>query len=375
MKFSDWRKKRVFALSGSSEQTILAEISRLKGAASPTLKIISATEGPPDQELTIQRLLASVQNLRGTVSVTLPLYYFQTVTLSIPIIPEEAVSKALPYHLAKNLDKPLQDFIFDWQITRRHADHLEITAYLFPAEVYRTLRQELARKQLELKYLEPDVFAAFAYLEATGRLPEDQTILCSLIWPGSSSHAIYEQGQLKLVRSVPLSQPEVSFAARGETPAAAPPEVSPGGGGEGMGGPTGDESFLATDDSSILDDFALSAVNRVEFAQGVSNLSSENDQHGAFPASGGPLGRAADWPEYINSLGLEIIRSRDFYGLILKGSGLSHLFVGGGEEFLTELGEVTKSAMNLEPEELLVGPPSPGLHTPLIAICLGTGIR
>jgi len=84
---------------------------------------------------------------------------------------------------------------------------------------------------------------------------------------------------------------------------------------------------------------------------------------------------ASDWPEYVSSLGLEIIRTKDFYGLILKGSNISHLFIGGGEEFLAELDGVTRPAMGVAPEELSLRKWSRDLPSPLEAICIGTGSR
>ncbi|MDF1578200.1 MAG: hypothetical protein P1P81_07135 [Desulfobulbales bacterium] len=388
------RKKRCFAIAGTLERTILAEIGRGVSAAEPALHLLAATEGAPDQEITIHRLLSALPDLRGTVAVALPLCFFEILTLALPVMPEEAVGKALPYHLAKALAKPLPDFIYDWQLNRRNRDSLEITAFLFPTATFNILRNELARKQLELKYLEPDVFAAFAYLALTGRLPADQATLCSLIWSGATSHAIYEHGRLKLARSVSITQPAAAFTAgpdqetpMGET--AAPADLAggplPSGmdletpGRETVGEEAGpDEDIFAddADDLAILADFSMSLrEHEAASAPPAPDFSTPPESRNEEADSSSRPNPSAAWPEYINSLGLEIIRTTDFYGRILKGSSIDHFFVGGGEEFLQELGSVTKPSMNLEPEELGIRKQLRDLPSLLEAICIGTGVR
>jgi hypothetical protein len=374
----NFRKTRSFAIAGTLARTVLAEIRRETSGAEPALHLLAATEGAPDQQVTINRLLSALPDMRGTVSVALPLHFFETVTVSMPAIPEEAIGKALPYHLAKTMAKPLQEFIYDWQLNRRTKDSLEITAYLFPIATFNILRNELSRKQLELKYLEPDVFAAFAYLDLTGRLPADQTTLCSLVWPGATSHAIYENGQLKLVRSVPIIQPATPFSS-GQEGSAAPrgagqPSTSEG---EGKNGRPDDDFFgNDADHTSILANFSLATrmdENATTFpAPDFFAQAGPGDGDGGGASLPAP---AANWPEYINNLGLEIIRTTDFYGRILKGANISHFFLGGGEEFLLELGSVTRPAMNLEPEELTIRRRLRALASPLEAICVGTGAR
>lgn len=371
------RKKRSFALSGTMERTILTEIIRETSTSEPTVQIIATAEGSPDQEVTIHRLLSSLPDVHGVVSVALPLHFFEIVSVSIPVMPEEAIGKALPYHLAKTLAKPLPDFIYDWQLNRRNKDNLEITACLFPAATFNTLRAELAHKQLEIKYLEPDVFAAFAYLDLTGRLPFDQTTLCTLIWPGYSSHAVYEKGKLKMLRSVPCAQPPSPYPAGQEIAGPDGPEESPPAKSEKVSaGPGADIFGRDGDNNSIFADFSLSAVENEVLstspaAEFTAPESAREEEHGQS-ASSLP---AADWHEYINNLGLEIIRTTDFYGLILKGSNIKHFFLGGGDEFNLELNSVTKSAIGLESERLYRHEWSQDMPAPLEAICIGTGAR
>jgi len=357
--------------------TILAE--NAKSSAGGSLRVIAATEGPPDQEITIRRLLSSVPDQRGTVAVTLPLNFFQVITVEIPPMPEEAIRRALPYHLAKTMAQPLPEFIFDWQLTRRHSDRLEVTVYLFPASSFQMLRRELARKQLELKYLEPDVFSAFAYLEMTGKLAENEAILCTLIWPGYSSLAIFKQGRVVLVRSIPLNQPQSLF--QGDLKASDHrPEPKPAERTDSREATVGDRSrqesenteiLLGDSHQGILADFSLSTKEDKDHLVPPGPTSPPQEQ----PAADTLIMTEVSWSDYINNLGLEIIRTRDYYGLILKGSGISQLFVGGGEVFFGELSLVTETAMHLTPLPLQERPGLNDCPAPFEPLCLGAGAR
>ncbi|MBU0482352.1 MAG: hypothetical protein KKG47_14765 [Proteobacteria bacterium] len=380
--FAKIAKKPTFALSGNSELTILAEVISKPGFLEPELKILSSTEGAPGNEVTLHRLLSSVSARKGTVSVALPLYLFKTITVSMPVMLEEAVGKAIPYHLAKALDKPLQDFIYDWQITRRQKDHLEITAYLFPAKVFNTMRSELARKQLELKYLEPDVFAAFSYLTLSGKLSGRETALCSLVWPDHSSHAIYENGQLKLVRSVEGKPPKSPFSLDEEekTLDKPLPEAEPVDSTESA---EADEDPFLVEDDSILSDFLLAprggrapapAPPVFEQIPNADEFSAENDEDN-FSTETFPVEKDHTWPEYINSLGLEMIRTRDYFSSILKGSELNKVFIGGATTFFDNMGEITRSTINAELAPLTEAAGTEECPDLIRAICIGTAAR
>ncbi len=371
------RGKRSFSLTGSAKTTVLAET--VKSTAGGSLRVVATTEGPPDQEITIRRLLSSVPDQRGTVAVTLPLNYFQIITVEIPPMPEEAIRRALPYHLAKTLAQPLPEFIFDWQLTRRHSDRLEVTVYLFPASSYQMLRRELAQKQLELKYLEPDVFSAFAYLEMTGRLTDSKAILCTLIWPGYSSHAIFNQGRVVLVRSIPFNQPQGLFQGGPDTSdnlQGLKTSVQTDFHEATAGDPNrqeGEDSGILFNDphQGILADFSLSTRED----KGLQLQPEPTSPPHKEPAHDISLTAEVSWPDYINNLGLEIIRTRDYYGLILKGSAIDQLFVGGGETFLGELSRVTEATMSMTPRPLQERRVLDGCPAPMETLCLGAGAR
>lgn len=357
--------------------TILAENARSSSGGG--IRTVAATEGSPDQEITIRRLLSSVPDLHGTVAVTLPLNFFQVITVEIPPMPEEAIRRALPYHLAKTLAQPLQEFIFDWQLTRRHSDRLEVTVYLFPAGSFQMLRRELAQKQLELKYLEPDVFSAFAYLEMTGRLEESKAILCTLIWPGYSSHAIFNRGRVVLVRSIPLNQPQGLFQSDLES-SNKQPEPEPSAQNDSHGTTGGGQKRQGSEHTGI----PIGDPHQGILA-GFSLYTKEDKDQPAEPEPTSPppkeptldtlITTEVSWPEYINNLGLEIMRTRDYYGLILKGSAIDRLFVGGGEPFFGELSRVTEETMTMTPLPLQGRRTLNDCPAPLESLCIGAGAR
>jgi hypothetical protein len=180
------------------------------------------------------------------------------------------------------------------------------------------------------------------------------------------------------VRSVPIIQPQTPYPAGPESP----PETGPD---EGVvdqetarGVASYDEDIFVdvADTTSILANFSLSTRedNFSPTTPGTGGITPDGamSEGGGFPSH---ISRAASWPEYINNLGLEIIRTTDFYGLILKGSNINHFFVGGGEDFLLELAKVTRPAIGLEPEKLVLRRGSQDLSSTFEAICIGTGAR
>ena len=67
--------KRYFALTGDSESTMLAEISKGSSGAAQ-LRILAKTDSAITADVTIPRLLAGADNINGLVSMSLPLAFF-----------------------------------------------------------------------------------------------------------------------------------------------------------------------------------------------------------------------------------------------------------------------------------------------------------
>lgn len=178
--FGRFRKKNRYGLIGDAHATYLTTVRRSVGQP-PSLEILAMTDSGLEDEVTLPRLLAATPGIKGEVSLVPPLESFKTLSLSIPRIPDETVGKTLPYHLAKNLDQPLSDYIYDWQIVQHQKDSLLIGVYLYPLETFEKTKKELNRHHLELKFLEPAIFTAFAYLGQEHLLPETDTLMSALI--------------------------------------------------------------------------------------------------------------------------------------------------------------------------------------------------
>jgi hypothetical protein len=360
-----YRRKRHFALTGDSGQTALAEVRRSQTGI-PSLRLLASVEGNIHEEVTIRRLLAAVtESLRGQVSLALPLGFFEIVTASLPAMPDMAVGKALPYHLAKAVDRPLQDFIYDWQITKSLKDKLQVTAYLFPAKTFHDLRRELARRHLETVFFEADVFAAFAYLAREGRLKPAECTLGVLLWPEEVSLAVYEQSNLLLVRTVALHQPRKSHGATGEPERREP--LPPAGAVDEGEAPSGREMLpLASD--SILAGFNLFSPAEEEPGEALR-------QEPVSPLPAEQSSGDSDWSTYLQAVNLEIIRTRDYYASVIKGQPIRKVVIGGGEECWDRLEELAGSSLGIPVQPLIRTNMVPNCPPLLAAIALGTGAR
>ena len=366
--------RKHLALTGDSQGTMLAEV--LKGpSGTAQLHLIAKTDSPITAEVTIPRLLAGVGNLHGRVSMALPLAYFEMITTSIPVIPDGAVGKALPYHLAKALHRPLNEFIYDWQITARFKDRLQVTVYLFPAGMFHKIRREFTRKQIDLSFFEPDVFAAYTFLFQEKMLPPNESSLCVLLWQDSISLAVYEKDKLPLIRTVNVLQPqgEINF----QSPANIALPLS-----DDLPRPADDLLILDQDQphsdeqidtASILADFRV-LPSKEAARPGTESTPSPNTA--ATPSS--PEEAATDiatWADYLHRIPLEILRTRDYYASIQKGTAIRNIFVGGADAFWTELTESSNNLLGTQCKSLTATAGGPDCSPLLHVLALGTGAR
>ncbi|OGQ94089.1 MAG: hypothetical protein A2521_05470 [Deltaproteobacteria bacterium RIFOXYD12_FULL_57_12] len=370
------KKKRYFAIAGDATGALLAEIS--KGPQKqPVISALASAEGVAVIDKTcVHRLLSQVpETLQGQVSLALPLSYFATRNITLPIMPKEAIGLALPYHLAKAIDQPLRDVVYDWQTTQRQKNQQIITAYVFSRSTFEMLRQELAKKQLELTWFESDVSAACALLDRQNRLRDGEAALCLSIWANGISIGVHEDRVLTVVRAVSLKQPGTPYTetiTRDELATAATAPQKP---------PPPDQGYIDDREAeAILLNFdILKQTEKTGGRQSLNLAASPALTMEKLPEHPpGPTAEASPvaWSDYLNQINLEIIRTRDYYASVVKGAPIRQVFVGGAGDFLAELQEIARISieMNLEPllrDEILPDkcPPSYG------AICLGTGAR
>ena len=365
------KNKKRFALVGDTHGSILTEISR-SARKEPILTMLGNTHGVAvTNKASMHRLLSRVpETSQGELSMALPLSFFTTKNITLPIMPRDAIDQALPYHLAKVVDQPLRDMLYDWQITQRLKSQQVVTVYLFQRKAFEMFRRELAEKKLELTWFESDVFAAFGLLDRQARLRAGESSLCLLIWNKSVSIAIHEKNVLTVVRSVPLARPKIPYSAaagRQETTTgptrtikAAPP-------------PAPGKEFI---DDSAMDAILLNfdILKQSSSDQAPTDKKAGPGKNRSLPASGAPA--TGTWYNYLQQISLELIRTRDYYGSVVKGSPISRLFVGGADDFFKELQDITRSSMDLAGEPLLGEEQLPAGCPPSYgAICIGTGAR
>jgi Tfp pilus assembly PilM family ATPase len=374
-----FRKHNHYALTGDTRGSLLAQLTSDKQGQT-VLNIVSSTSGLPiNNETNLNRLLSSVpQNLQGKVAVSLPLHFFETITLTLPAMPVEAVGQALPYHLAKAVRLPLREYLYDWQITSRTQEKIQLTVYLFPAQTFNLMRRELSRKQLEITYLDCDIFAAFAFLAARERLTTSNATLCLLLWPDSVSIGIYENKIITLARSFSLDLPQEDFT------------LSP----EKTEEPPAEETFdleMKSDDTDTINNFSDHGDNSILLDFDILNhptggntaseeLSKEHKNNGQLPpvndlpAQESPA--ASGWQDYLERVNLEVMRTRDYYISVVKGAPIHHAFLGGADQCFDALKKMTESSLGIEFLPLTEeGENIEGCRPIYSAICKGAGTR
>lgn len=372
-----FNRKSYLALTGDSRSAMLAEISKTPSGAAQ-LHILARTDSALTEDVTLPRLLAGAGNLKGRISLVLPLSFFELVTTNIPLMPDGAVGKALPYHLAKALNTPLNEFTYDWQITGRFRDRLQVTVYLFPAGVFQKIRREFTRQQVELSFFEPDVFAAFAFLFQEKKISPSETTLCVLLWQDSISLAVYEKGKLSLTRTVKSLQPQGEITLTPQTdpgmPSPARPETADNPRILEADQPQGSEHI---DTASILADFCVLTTS-AEAARPQTEPPAEEEAEAPAPAPEKPAAAETDrltWADYLNSIPLEIMRTRDYYASIQKGAAIRNIFIGGADAFWPELSASCSSLLGIPCKSLTAAAEGQECAPLLQVLALGTGAR
>ena len=380
------KKKRHFALVGDNRFTMMSEVLKIS-TGTPSLRLLATTEGPVNDKISLNRLLASTtESFYGDISIALPLSFFEILTVSIPLMADEAIGKALPYQLAKAIDKPLSQFIYDWQISQRLKDKLQLTVYLFPLQAFEEIRQEFSRKQIEVAHLEADVFAAFAYLDRNNRLKTGASSLSILIWPDTISLAVCENNILTLVRDVSAQQPDFPFEP---LPVQVPPET------ETEADQSREIEFpseLSMDSENIQIDDTSDMVEHFDESSILAGF--DLFPQGADQPAGGPdidadaTSSKVDqtptatvsqvdnsWADYLQHISLEIMRTRDYYASVIKGGPIKNIFVSGAEEFFEDLNRIVTNSLEIEIESMAL-PSITGDFPPAFnVISLGTGVR
>lgn len=406
-----FRSKKYYAYCGDSEKSTVSEVFK-SNTGVPALKVLSSCEGKPTSPEVIETLVDKAEASPGKVSVAFPLHLFEVVNLSLPMMPEEAIERAMPYHLSKAFDKPLGDYIYDWQIYKKQKDSLQMAVYLFPLEKFQKITQEFEKKDMEVTHFEADVFAASAYLDMAGRLTSENACICAVIWRNSLSFAVVENGRLVLTRDVMLERPcktsddcifelededenEISYSpdliddADIEVDMAF--EVETQEDAKAVGYDQGDSilagfDILAGDtiapevdmfapevDTFVPEEESLGLVLELENNEGELEESIGVSSEVEVPMPVIEVRTPLD--DYLDEVCLEIIRTRDYYTSVIKGKPVKAYFVLGAEVFFDQLNEVIQKTIGENIEMVVDTNVTSDCEPVLYAVGLGTGYR
>ncbi len=392
-----FRTKKQYVYCGNTSSSMLAEVAK-DGDGQLSLDKIATEVGSPTDPKVLKRLIAQISpSSASEVAIAFPLQLFEILSLSLPLIPDQTIARTLPYHIAKVIDKPLAEYIYDWQIDKRLKDQMQISVYLFPAAIYNTIQKEFSDNRLKVMFFEADAFAAFAYLDLAEIINDNEATLCVLIWPESLTLGVCEAGKIKLARNINLIKPEEYEKAAGdEVPTATETNQT------GETKPTALAAALPKDELTMeivtppppvsinLDNdeatmSVLSGFDLISHSPKDNNDSAHNDtpkenneetdslldQPPPKKQETVPTTSAQD---YLEEISVEIMRTRDYFSAVMKGKKIQSYYVIGAGDSFDKLHDRIKKTMGEEVNEVITKHKhsyDPGLHL----IGLGAGTR
>ncbi len=254
-------------------------------------------------------------------ALSLPLGAFDVLLLSFPPVPEEAMAAAVGYQLSRNVEGKVEEYVYDWMENSRDPRAVEVTVYMLERSRFQAFDSMLQSHGYRLTYLEPDIFSAFAFLEA--KMPECDSatgaVIGVLLWEDSISLGIKHGESLPVARSVALRQEEaVELAA--------------------------EERSVAADTVDIFEEFGLAAEGR--------------GKEGAVQIEDDPLAeQRRRYREYLDSVVLEVVRSRDYFVSVLKRGRIEGIVLGGPARVVGDLSTMLAGALDIPvhefPEDVL----------------------
>lgn len=314
----------------------------------------------------VEPLMAVCGRKKGQIALVLPLHDFDVVSVSLPVVAEDAVARMLPYNLAKILPKPVSDYVYDWHVAQKLKDRYEVSVYLYPEKQFTRINRELKLWQKELCWFEPDIFAACSYLEKMNHPAVKESVVILQVWNTSVSICVYEDEHIVLGRCVELVLPsgtprdekerKAEKVLREEEKGTAEPEQED----ENEVILLDDEEplekvdpFAFVESHSMLDGFNLQKEDAGSDLQEEESLTVKQEK--GEKVEGGDDG----WEDYIEHLLLEISRTMDYHRSVLKGNRVKHLCIGGAERFWSEFQEALGKVQNVQchcfPDEEIKG--------------------
>lgn len=368
------------------------------------ISILGHQELKDEEKPDVRVLVAGIGRQQSKVSLVLPLKDFEIVSISVPAVSPEGISKLLPYRLSKVLDVPVTDYIYDYQIIQKLKEKYELRVYLFPTSRFNQLKSDLKERQKEIVWFEPDVFAACSYIYSKKSVSNETTFLCLLIWRNSVSFAVCENEDISFVRTVdmqlPVGQPDLSKSDEEVSEQSEPDMIVEAvKDQEEIEGSDEEENekivFLLEEDKDLVEDEGLvkdekqsaevgsffedneSADILVGFGlqQSLSNDEDESELEVVEKEQTQlehPITQEDDpWEEYLNALNLEIMRTSDYHTSVMKGNPLQDIFIGGDIDLYDAMEEIVQ-ANNFELKRFSSDFSEERCSATLSALCIGT---
>ncbi len=385
--------KKHYVFCGDTQNSMLAEVEK-SGGGKLSLKTIATEDGPPTNPDVINRLILQTSPSAGNVSMAFPLQVFEVLSLSLPLLPDDAIERTLPYHIAKAIDKPLTDYIYDWQVNKRFKEQMQVSVYLFPRNIYKSIEHEFLANHLEVTHFEADVFAAFSYLDLQKILNENESTMCVMVWPDSLTLAVCEAGRIELVRTVDISIPQdtgfttdssisettlVENVSEQNTPDIHEDnllnnEIA-------IDSDLGQSISIDNDEESdsILAGFQLispethSPENSAE--QLTLEIESSDDNILELDDSGTEVPTKTPMDDYLDLVSVEIMRTRDYFGTVIKGKQIQNYYALGADDFFEELSVLLESNMGEKLKKVITESSKSHCSPSLQAVGLGAGTR
>jgi Tfp pilus assembly PilM family ATPase len=309
---------------------------------------------PLSEAKSVHQVMINLTNSSGDVAISLPLDQFEVLPLAVNKVPKEVIAKILPYHIAKVLDEPLSDFIYDWQVVKELKDSLQLNVFLFPAKMFQKLRTTLGHYNLSLTTLEPDVFSACAYLEARNNFQADQATMIALLWPQSISIAIYDKETVVLTRNVKLGKPHLDQVNKDQHESPEIEMMDEDVRSESVAETSEQESIFEPNHDTLLENFLIQTRKEEDGkpAPEFSNpTAAEQDISNGPPVI--PQTAEQGLPAYSNQVSLELMRTRDYFNSVVKGNQVKTVFVGGGEDIWQTLSPDLQNSLGINVKHLL----------------------
>ncbi len=398
-----FRTKKQYVYCGDTRNSMLAEVVKA-GDGKLSFGKVAMEDGLPTDAEVLRRLILQVSpTSAGEVAIAFPLHLFEVLSLSLPLLPEHAIARTLPYHITKAIDKPLSKYIYDWQINKRSKDQMQIAVYLFPADIYNRIRKQFSDYHLEVMFFEADAFAAFSYLDLLGIINTSEAALCTIIWPGGLTLGVCETGKIRLARSVDLIKLKGDKKAEEDNLMAAPfgqvdkiekiSAVPVHDDIDDILRVKVDKKPLVNSESTNIDNDAesmsiLSGFDLItsDFSKGVDGeaplkmLAEENEDADSLLTSGTMesielgINSATTMQDYLKAISAEMIRTRDYFSAVMKGGQISSYYVIGAGDLFDKLRQYIMGTMGEELTEI-VGAPAESSDPGLYIIGLGAGTR